>query len=248
MLFTPAVYRDIYAVLLNPRAPGATSSAPSAAAVAAATRGRIPFEVSLVAKSSKSDAQLSPGSACSLDTFAFIDRPGDGCTLPSGWVALQDDIMLRALSLIGQTDPMALAATKAFEAYLTTQVANWGPAEAARLSSDFLVAFGNEMTPRLDVHHRIRSCKLSAQEVDALRASPAVDQAVLRTFQGAQAAVATNDVPPQWLALPAPHTSDATSAVTPTSMELPSLPAAGSATAYAALAPTPTSQLLFKKC
>ena len=47
--------------------------------------------------------------------------------------------------------------TAAFEMYLTRKASGWSAADVSGLSLEFLVAFGRELTPRLDVHHRVRS-------------------------------------------------------------------------------------------
>lgn len=95
--------------------------------------------------------------------------------------------MLDAISSIGKITPVALAVTQAFEAYLSHLVQTWGEREAAALSVEFLVAFGNEMTKRLDVNNRIRSTGLSPQEIQILSTQPFcnfVDSEALETFQG----------------------------------------------------------------
>ena len=198
VLFTPAVRRDIYSILLNPADPGAEHAAPPPQPSVA---GRIPFRAALAAKSSK-DLSETKGALTavgppppkpdlrSLDTFAFIDRPaGEEPPLPSGWTVLSDDALLSALDHLGEAAPLPLAALKAFEQYLAHKAATcWGEAQAARLSVDFLIAFGCELTPRLDVHHRIRSGPLRDEELAALTSPPLcrfVDQAMLARFQAA---------------------------------------------------------------
>ena len=48
----------------------------------------------------------------------------------------------------------------------------WGDEDAAELSVAFLVAFGNELTPRLDIKHRIRSRQLEKADAAWLRSLP----------------------------------------------------------------------------
>ena len=89
----------------------------------------------------------------------------------------------------------------------------WG-----RLSVEFLTCFGAELTPRLDVHHRIRSTRLSDAEVATLRAppfSPYVDQNVIVRFQ--------SQPPPVPATSRAPLTAKADCAQ-PASVPAPTLP------------------------
>lgn len=177
-LFTPAVRRDIYAVLLNPNEPGAPVAAPSAEAAAAAAAGRVPFEVVLLCKS------RTPGGV--PDTFLFVDRPRAPTHAAAGFAPLDDAVLLQAISKIGSLEPTSLAATKAFEAYLTSRAKGYTDQSTARLSVEFLVAFGAELTPRLNVDHRARVTTLSEAELRTLTSSPFasfVDQNNLRTFQ-----------------------------------------------------------------
>ena len=60
------------------------------------------------------------------------------------------------------------------------------PDIAARLSVEFTVAFGSELTARLDINHRIRSTRLEPEQLATLRAlpyAPFVDQNALQMFQ-----------------------------------------------------------------
>ena len=78
--------------------------------------------------------------------------------------------------------------TDAFEGFLENLAAtHWGAAQVAPLPVDFLLAFGRELTPRLDLMARVRGAQMEAAEV-AARAPPFaafVDQQQLATFQGA---------------------------------------------------------------
>merc|ERR1719456_1392466 len=193
VLFTAATRRDIYAVLLNPADPHVIPSNPSAAATAATAKGQVPYEVALVARasshSSSQQVPVDPSSPSSgLDTFAFVDRSAS--QLPDGWLALEDDLLLAAVRHMGEASPLSLGATKAFEAFLAEKARAWGPQQVARLSIDFVVAFGNELTPRLDIHHRIASNRLSGGTLARLSSAPYcnfIDQGFLHSFQ---------DVPP----------------------------------------------------
>jgi hypothetical protein len=166
-MFTPAVRRDIYRVLRNPRNP---------AEGARTNDGPAMFESVLLAKSSERSA--------AWDSFAFARRGGN----PSGYTVLDDEQMLEAISCIGKITPVALAVTQAFETYLSQMAESyWGEREAALLSVDFLVAFGNEMTQRLDVNNRIRSTRLTPQEIQVLSEQPFanfVDRESFEAFQG----------------------------------------------------------------
>merc|ERR1712167_494479 len=66
---------------------------------------------------------------------------------------------------------------------------------------------GLELTPRLDVHHRIRSTKLTDEEMAVLTSPPYshfVDQALLERFQKASNPTTKNSSTSNLLALPAP--------------------------------------------
>lgn len=244
-LFTPAVRRDIYAFLLNPIEPGVAPTVQSPAATAAVAAGRIPFEVALLAKSSKGSTQaglyFNPND---LDTFAFIDRPKPQEQLPPGWILLEDCMLLSAVSNLGTAAALPLAATEAFEQYLAKKASSWGANQAAHFSLDFLLAFGVELTPRLDIHHRIRSQQLTEAEIAFLTAPPAVhylDQSILRHFQVLPPALKNKDA--STFATPQP------SLVKPLPMALPCLPSNYANDKYPSPSPTPTSvpQLLVTK-
>jgi len=170
-LFTGAVLRDAYLFLLNPASPGV-----------AAPPG--PHE----APQHLGAALLGKPSAVSgsLDTFAFVDRAGLPTSLPDGWRLLDEATTLSALDHLGEPSPLPLAATRAFEQYLEEKARAWADAQVARLSVEFLVAFARELTPRLDVHHRMRSRALSQDELLSLSTLPfanGVDLNVLRRYQ-----------------------------------------------------------------
>lgn len=181
-LFVPAVRRDIYAFLLNPAAPGTPVAHPTAEAMAASAAGRVPFEAVCLGRASGHDAT---GSAAAMDAFVFVDRPV-AHNPPDGFV-FDEQLTMLTIQHLGEPTPTAIAATRAFEHYLASKVASWGDAEASRLSVEFLVAFGMEMTQRLDVNHRIRSGKLGEDDIRTLSMPPFsqfVDQGTLHIYQG----------------------------------------------------------------
>merc|ERR550514_2479605 len=149
-MFRGAVLRDLYAFLLNPNAPGRPLPSTPSPTTASASR----FGAALLGKSSN---KLDMTSA--IDTLAFVDRAAvaTATSLPAGWRVLDEPTLLSALDHMGEVSALPLAAMKAFEKYLARKVATWGEDEAKSLSVQFLVCFGLELTPRLDVHHRIRS-------------------------------------------------------------------------------------------
>ena len=165
-LFSPAVRRDLYAIVLNPSAPGAPAADPSG------------YGVAFIGKPSVLGG--------ALDTLAYVDRAALPALL-SEWTLFEDSVLLESLQQIGLTTAPALATTLAFEQYLAaTARAAWTTDTVQRLSCEFLVAFAVEMTPRLDINHRVRSCKLSAADMATLSTAPFasfVDPGMLRTFQ-----------------------------------------------------------------
>lgn len=90
--------------------------------------------------------------------------------------------------MMGKTDPQSYALLAAFESFLALVAKRWDLSQSATLSVEFLVAFGAELTPRLDVNTRIRTSKLSPAELATLRSPtylPYIDQNALEMFQGA---------------------------------------------------------------
>jgi serpin B len=91
---------------------------------------------------------------------------------------------LNVISQIGKLSPEGMEVTAAFESLLVTDyVPWWSDADAASLSTSFIVAFGLELTPRLDLAHAVRS-----------RALPAADVAWLRTLSTAVLAGVTQNL------------------------------------------------------
>lgn len=174
-LFTGAVLRDAYHFLINPSAP--------AMALGAKSENGFSQHIHHLGAALLGKRSTVSGS---IDTLAFADRSALPAALPDGWTLLDDATTLSALDHLGETWPLALAATEAFEMYLARKAMAWSPSDTANFTVEFIVAFGRELTPRLDVHHRIRSTKLKDEEVAILRATPfaaGVDQSVLRRFQ-----------------------------------------------------------------
>lgn len=166
-MFTPTVRRDIYKILLSPTSPGAPPATPSAAASPAGV------EVGLAVD------RTSPG-ACA---FGMRGQP-----LLPGFVLADDNELTGCIGMLGQTDAQAYTLLVAFESFLARAAQRWELAQTAALSVEFLVAFGAELTPRLDVMTRIRTAPLSATELATLRSPPwnaFVDQTSLNMFQGA---------------------------------------------------------------
>jgi hypothetical protein len=164
-MFTPAVRADVYNVLRHPKSPTAGAPAPSSSSSS-------PFQAILLGK--QQNSQQKSG----FDTYSFCDRAlfdkmmeQDHPQLKQ-YTVLGNDEMMQAVTCIGETTPRALAITKAFEAYLSQTAWTWGDKEAYGFSVEFLIAFGNELSTRLDINHRIRSTKLSDEEVDVLAQQP----------------------------------------------------------------------------
>jgi hypothetical protein len=167
-MFTPAVRADVYNVLRHPNSPTTGAPAPNPSSSSSSS----PFQAILLAKQQNSQQQSG------FDTYSFCDRAlfekmieQDHPQLKQ-YTVLGNDEMMQAVACIGKTTPRALAITKAFEAYLSQTAWTWGDEEASGFSVEFLIAFGNELSTRLDINHRIRSTKLSDEEVDVLSNQP----------------------------------------------------------------------------
>lgn len=163
-LFTAAVRRDAYRFLASPNDPNEG------------------------VKQSLGAALLGKKSGENLDTFAFVDRSSlsTAHSLPDGWRLLDDVTLINAVDHLGELSELAVTVTRAFEHYLASKVKCWGEGQVRGLSIEFLVAFGRELTIRLDAMHRIRSTKLSDEELRTLSLAPFakfVDQDVMRRYQ-----------------------------------------------------------------
>lgn len=172
-MFSSAVRRDIYAILRNP------NNVPWGASISVEEQSSV-FGAVLLSK--KSDAG-------EWATFAFADRHAyeemTGLS-KSKFVVLSDEEMSEAITHIGMVNPVALAVTEAFEAYLFQLAKEWGDREVVSLSIEFLTAFGRELSPRLNVNNKIRSTKLSKEEMLILATEPfshCVDPEAMRFFQ-----------------------------------------------------------------
>ena len=89
--------------------------------------------------------------------------------------------------MMGRTDAQSYALLVAFESWLARAAARWELAQTARLSVEFLVAFGAELGPRLEPMVRVRTSRLTAEELATLRSPPFssfVDLNALAVFQG----------------------------------------------------------------
>jgi len=233
-MFTAAARRDVYKFLLNPDEPGEPR----------ATHTEQHLGAALLAKSS-GRAPSTP-----LDTLAFVDRSAlPSGPLPAGWTLLDDATLLRALDHLGETEPLPLAALGALEKFLARKAAAWGDAHVRRLSVEFLVCFGRELTPRLDVNHRIRSVALTDVELATLSTTPFakyVDATVLRGYQrmveaSPTAALSTPPVPAQELVTMPGALSQ------PASPRMPALPALPPARSSPAAASNAAHAQLFSK-
>ena len=112
--------------------------------------------------------------------------------MPAGFAVVDDKQLLDAIGAMGQVqsaDPsfQPLVVTVAFEGFLAAVAArSWQPAHASRCSVEFCVAFGQELTQRLNINHRVRTTKLTPEELATLRSppfAPFVDQSALQMFQ-----------------------------------------------------------------
>ena len=187
-MFTSSVRVDIFKILKSPMDPTlAEMPSPSTTPISSG-----PFSTILLTK--KKSRSGSTDDILPHHTFAFCDRElyDDAMRRASNnkslskYIPSTDKEMIEAVSQMGQTTPIALAVTKAFEAYLSQIAWTWGDREASTLSVDFLIAFGNELSTRLDVNHRIRSTKLSEHEVQVLSNEPFcnyVEKETMQVFQ-----------------------------------------------------------------
>lgn len=169
-LFSGPVKRDIYEILIHPAHPYETSTAS-----AADTTHITMFEVVIAVKEDAAGQHQ-----------AYIFLPRDS-SKPCGFKVLQDAYIMQAVSRIGETSPHAYAVTLAFENFLSALAKDkWHVQHTAQLSVEFLVAFGAELTPRLDINNRICTQRLSFEDKQKLSNAPYaayVDQAILQSFQ-----------------------------------------------------------------
>lgn len=137
-----------------------------------------------------------PGQALGATAFVATDALGhvsavafsDGQSPPAPDLhALSHGQMMELCANIGSTEPLALAATEAFEQFLAKAAAAWTLDHVAALPTEFLVAFSVELGPGLDAAARVTSAPLSDEDLHTLRQEPFsryVDQSLLAAFQG----------------------------------------------------------------
>jgi len=173
-MFTQAVRKDVYTILKNPYSASHGGLAPD-------LWNSDDFGAALVVKKSSSGE---------WDTYAFVDRHtffNEMNVEQAGYVALSNDDMIQAIDCIGNIDPLSLALTKAFEHYLSWLVQEWGDMDAASsFSIEFLAAFGRELTERFDLNSRIRSGRLTEEDLKVLSTEAfahCVDPEVMWAFQ-----------------------------------------------------------------
>ena len=146
MLFTGACRRDIYRVLCSLSARHTAGFHPRRKQFAP----RVPLRWMY-----------------SVGTESFVAWPLDSGSQHEGVE------QLKMLEKIGLPEPQALGITAAFEKLLVEEfVPYWEAADLVDFSIQFLVAFGNELTPRLDASHAVRSRSLSTADLAFLRSLP----------------------------------------------------------------------------
>lgn len=172
-LFTAAVRRDIWSILLSPTSPESPPAPPPPHASPAG------LEIGLALR--KPAAASAPPGVTAACAFGVRSLP-----LPPLFELATDAELQTSIGMMGRTDHESLALLQAFEALLVKACAGWTAAQANALSVEFLVAFGNELGERLDIRQRVRSTKLMADELHTLRTPPfaaLVDQGMLGMFQ-----------------------------------------------------------------
>ena len=168
-MFMPSVRRDIYRVMRNPLQPTRGLTAEERKAHESL------FAVALLARKNHEGI---------VDGYSFVDRRTLN-RMGQKYALCSDIEVLNAIKSVGLPTEHGIALTIAFETYLAGVTSNWGDHEASSLSVEFLVAFGTEMTKRLDVNHRIRSGMLSESDVAILKAEPfsaCVDISALQAY------------------------------------------------------------------
>jgi len=119
-------------------------------------------------------AKKPPGSHDSqINMFVFIDNEClKGLTLPAEWSILSDELLINAIDHMGELSAFPLAILKAFEKYLEYKIKKWTCADVDKLSIQFLLCFGRELYPRLDINNRMRSRELTAEERLVINSEP----------------------------------------------------------------------------
>ncbi|GMH47044.1 hypothetical protein TrRE_jg1945, partial [Triparma retinervis] len=96
--------------------------------------------------------------------------------------------LLELIEEVGRPTEIGIAFTEAFERILANEYAPfWVDEDSVKLSVSFTVAFGNELTPRIDISHKIRSREMTRKEVEWARRCPGMQPyaGMLDVFQGA---------------------------------------------------------------
>lgn len=195
-LFTPACRRDVYRILCAaPRCSLRAASPPPAPndgsikllpSRSTASPLRWVFEVGGNKSPFSLGGNKSPFSFGGAHSDAHGTRPK---FVRAGSRTMATDVArtLAAIETVGQPTPEGIAFTEAFEALLTEEyVGWWEDADAATLSTAFIVAFGNELTQRLDLEHALRSRPLPPDDITWLRALPPAivfNRSLIDTFQ-----------------------------------------------------------------
>ncbi|CAJ1933302.1 unnamed protein product [Cylindrotheca closterium] len=185
-MFTASTRRDLYNIMRNPFKPHIGAPAPLSWWGSTEDGGdedhAVEYEESsqfggilLGKRSSSSSSEVTTSNDIFFwDTYAFTDRMTYDPSTCEGFTVLDDNQVLSAIAILGSSSTAhSIALTKAFEAWLAELAAShWGDLEASRLSVEFLVAFGNELTERLGINHRILSTSLTHDEMEILSEPP----------------------------------------------------------------------------
>ena len=197
-LFTPACRRDVYRVLCSPPrgplkaehrgpapAPGGSFGMPAAPG-SFSFGGRPATATPFGASPTPPPPPPHPPLRWVLGVHSSLTPLEE--VAPGGRAAAVT-ATLESLEQVGQPTERGLAITGAFEKLLVEEyVGWWSDSDAATLSVAFTLAFGQELSPRLDIEHAIRSRELSERDIDWLRGLPAhvpLNRALLAVFQGA---------------------------------------------------------------
>ena len=170
-LFTPSCRRDVYRVLC------ATPGKPlRAASVAPPTN--FPASPPLLG-AVKIGMEVPQGEGGS-PSIVLVRRDSN---------TSNEDVMrlVKLIEEVGKPNMVGIAFTEAFERVLANEYAPfWTDEDSAKLSVPFSVAFGNELSPRLDIAHVIRSREMRREEVEWAKSIPGMRPylEMLEIFQG----------------------------------------------------------------
>jgi hypothetical protein len=187
VLFTPACRRDVYRVLCSePR--GALRGGPAPAAPGGGGLGFGAFGAPA--------APPPPPPPSTAPPLRFVLPPQPSAPplrlvrteqLDAASRGAAIEATLRAVEIVGEPTPAGVAFTEAFEQLLVQEyVGWWSDEDGASLSVAFRTAFGNELTPRLDLPHALRGRALPREDVAWLRTLPPAipfDRRLLDVFQ-----------------------------------------------------------------